>query len=122
MDSRTEYAVVGTVTSGRGLAARRMRRKQTAGVLEPLGFIPHPGTLNLTAPDLDRDRVLRLPKVLDMRGRPYWPARVGRHRVLVVIHDRHIELVARVRLRDALGITDGDRITVHFQKEAPHGG
>jgi riboflavin kinase len=94
-----------------------------------LGWDPYPGTLNLelSGPEANKLRFLRKNPVhtieaFQAEGRTFGgvtchPARVGKQECAAILpHRSHytttVELIARVRLRDALPCVDGQRIEV----------
>ncbi|MCG5533000.1 CTP-dependent riboflavin kinase [Halorhodospira sp. 9621] len=106
----------GQVCAGRGLASQHLATAPQE--LEHwLGAPPVAGTLNLVT-----NRPYRLntktAKVFDEDHKMVWPARAGDSPVLVYRWPGcplHVfELISPVRLRDALGLADGDRLQVHL--------
>jgi CTP-dependent riboflavin kinase len=96
---------------------------------EKLGFFPYPGTLNLeiVKEDLHLVNALRTQSATELispdqgycTGKTF-PVEIDEiHGALILppeevsIHGRNIvEVMAEVRLRDALGVDDGDRLTL----------
>lgn len=114
----------GAVFSGSGSCSRKLTPSLHArGLDRELGYQPYPGSLNLrlaVEPELGSPW-LDWPGIVNGRKRPYqfWPAWLedGSPVHAMVPGPRgwgpnHVELVAPVRLRDALGIEDGDTLTV----------
>lgn len=98
----------GVVESGHGAA----RRDVLWGVY-PVGYEPHPGTLNLSA-NLDVERLGAPSMVVEFAGiaRSLWPCRllgVSGH-VMHYGKPGRFEVLAPVRLRDHLD--DGDSVEV----------
>jgi riboflavin kinase len=108
-----------------------------------LGWEPYPGTLNLelSGPEANKLRFLRKNPVYTIEsfhaeGRTFGgvtchPARVGKQECAAILpHRSHytttIELIAPVRLRDALPCSDGQRLEVtvdlHGKADAAAGG
>lgn len=113
--------VTGTVVDGRGFASGDMRRTQFDP--DPLGYQPVPGTLNLQVPAGTVARLGEPPIRVQFARLDWWvwPARVG----TVDCHLMHpnlqphgpeqavkVELIAPVRLRDALQVVNGDSVEV----------
>lgn len=107
----------GTAEDGSGRAAPYMADCDE-GHWNPLGYQPHPGTLNVRVGADGREWVSRLPRPIDRSTEklpgPYWPVtingvdghvRLSRSKVTV-------ECVAPQPLRDTLGIVNGDTVTV----------
>lgn len=101
---------------------------------EKLSFVPFPGTLNLQLTDNSsalRGRLSEIPSI-KIQGfsdgeRTYgdgkcYPIRVGGIEAAVVVPERThypedlIEIIAPVKLRDALDLKDGDRIVIKVHK------
>ena len=102
---------------------------------EKFGFIPFPGTLNL---EIEPAEIERLEKVWDQeweslaapdenfcssRVLPVWVGPVKgiliRPDDHVAIHGRHVmEILAPVKLREVLAVTDGDRVEVRLSGRA----
>lgn len=109
----------GTVGAGKGRAAEVMTDRP-AGFFDPLGYQPHPGTLNVKVGRDGKSWAKRLPAPVTLDGTgggtagPYWPVTIGG----VDAHVRTsraqtvVEVVAPVNLRDALGVVDGDPVTL----------
>jgi 8-oxo-dGTP diphosphatase len=117
---------------GQGFGAPRMAQPAVLDLLErTVGFRPVPGTLNLVLPhpfDPDLSTTLYVPAI-DLS--PTWEAEVGQAGYWltpVLVADRYpavavqadepgyppeqVELICAVRLRDALGLADGDAVTI----------
>lgn len=93
-----------------------------------LGFRPFAGTLNLRVDPSERSMFLAAREPLHIRGfkaqgRGFgellaYPVNVARNRAAVVVPERShykedtLELISRANLRQALGIKDGDEVTV----------
>jgi riboflavin kinase len=109
------------------------------GLEQTLGFVPYPATLNLRPQDSEDVRVWKAVQK-EIRGIPLSPMHGGfcsarlfpvaiqwageprseKPRAAVLLpevsgypHDK-IEIVAPVRLKDELGLEDGDQLTVEF--------
>jgi CTP-dependent riboflavin kinase len=123
--------VKGTVAPGRGLGAPRMADPAILARIRDLaGFAPVPGTLNVVLPEpLERGLLSRYLAAAEIT--PAWEAETGqagyfiaevlvagRFRGLAFQADEPgyptdmIELLCEVGLRDALGLSDGDPITL----------
>lgn len=118
--------LTGTVFGGSGSNSRRMRQFGT-GLDRRLGYEPFWGSLNLRMPD-----ALRLGAPwLDWVGRngsrrrdyQFWRAWIGGLPCHAMIPGRRghgpdcVEIVAPVRLRDHLGLADGDTVTVDVEMD-----
>jgi riboflavin kinase, archaea type len=114
----------GSVQSGQGLLAPRMR--QHADVYTRLaGTVLYPGSLNvlLDSPwTLPADRLRLEPDELGV-GVNLVPCRIFDRAAFVFRTDYHeswveqhrvIEVLASVRLRDAYGLHDGDRVAIEL--------
>lgn len=120
----------GVVSEGDGEGAYYMSQPfYQEGFQELLGFEPFPGTLNLVleGEDLNSMRGLRsrtgleIPKVeteeRTFGGVTGFPARVEGQKAGVIFphrtrHEDVLEVISPVRLRDALGLSDGDVLAV----------
>ena len=121
----------GTVAAGRGLGSPRMADPAILTRIRDLaGFAPIPGTLNVALPEpLERSLLSRYLAAAEID--PAWEAETGQAGYLladVLVAGRFrglafqadepgyptdmIELLCEVRLRDALGLSDGDPITL----------
>lgn len=105
--------LVGTVTTGFAAAARDVK----AGWYdEAIGYQPYPGTLNLTVSGpVGMPTPRQKLTTPDGRALLLWPARAnGVDCWLMAGGDaaNTVELLAPVRLRDELGLSDGDRVSV----------
>lgn len=119
--------LTGAVFAGSGTCSRKLRPDLHArGLDRELGYQPYPGSLNLRCNDpveLGRP-VVNWPGRVHGRSRPYWfwPAWLGDlplHAMIPATRSHgpnHVELVAPLRLRDTLGLADGDRLTVEVQR------
>jgi len=119
----TVRTLTGTVFSGSGTCSRKLRPESHArGLDRELGYQPYPGSLNLRcddAVDLGPPAVV-WPGTVRGRDRPYWfwPAWIGDLPVHAMDPAGRghgpdcIEVVARDRLRDRLGLVDGDTVTL----------
>lgn len=111
--------VSGTVTAGYGSAAHDVERGRYRDVLD---YDPYPGTLNLLA---GRCALPPAPITVQLptggRTVRLWPARIARigglacHLMTGGDSADVVELLAPVRLRDALGVHDGDPVTVTIE-------
>lgn len=122
-------ATTGTVFGGSGTCSRRLPQFG-AGLERHLGYTPYPGSLNLrTEPPLDLG-----PPAVDWVGRrgsrtrdyQFWPAWISDGvqgglacHAMVPGPRGHgpdsIEVVAPVRLRDELGLADGDTVALDVE-------
>lgn len=101
-----------------------------------LGWEPYPGTLNLelSGAEANKLRILKRSPVVTIdafqaEGRTFggvfcWPAKVkGQACAAILPHRTHytttLELIAPVRLRDALPVDDGGRLDVDIALKAP---
>lgn len=123
----TVTTLTGTVFAGSGTCSRKLRPDLHArGLDKRLGYQPYPGSLNLRCDgpvDLGTP-VVHWPGTVNGRQRPYWfwPAWISD----LPLHamdpagrghgPNHVELVAPTRLRDTLGLADGDRVTVEVAR------
>lgn len=101
-----------------------------------LGFAPYPGTLNLTVDpeDINLRRQMTHLKGLEVSGfkngrRSYGPVKClratigGRYEAAALVIERThhgeavLELIAPVNLRKAMGLKDGDRLSVAIREE-----
>ena len=123
--------ITGRVESGLGEGAAFTRlewaRRQFG---DKLGVDPFPGTLNLTIEGAARTEWARLrpelPVLISPPDAKFCDARAGRVRIAgriagaVVVPlvpgypDNKIEVIAAVRVREALGLADGDAVTLEF--------
>lgn len=129
-DASKSARIEGVVAQGDGEGAYYMSQPfYERGFEELFGFTPFPGTLNLevAGDDLDRLRMLRnrealeIPKVKTPErtfgGVTGYPAEVGGQEVAVIFphrtrHERVLEVIAPVRLRDELDLSDGEQLVV----------
>ena len=132
--SQTHWEISGRVVTGAGKAAQFT---QLDWVQEQcytkLGFRPYPGTLNLEVAEkclpvvdvLRREEGIRLvPPDPEFCAATVLPLSVGTvSGALIVpeasvnIHGRNIiEVLAPVRLKDALGLNEGERITLEIMR------
>lgn len=106
---------------------------------DKLHFVPFPGTLNVQLSESSsalRNRLREMPSVqIDgfndgertFGGGNCYPIRVGGIEAAVVVPDRThypsdlIEIIAPVKLRDALKLKDGDRIVTQLKKQGTEG-
>lgn len=134
-DAGRVVQIEGTVAEGDGEGAYYMKQPfYKRGFEELLGFTPFPGTLNLKldGADLDTMRGLRgregleIPKVTTEErtfgGVTGFPAEVRDVEAGVIFphrtrHDDVLEVISAVRLRDELGLEDGDTLSVHIQAQ-----
>lgn len=122
--------VEGTVFAGSGTCGRKLTPALHArGLDRELGYQPYPGSLNLrmgVANDFLGAPAVDWPGVVKSKTRPYqfWPAWLDNRPVHVMVPGtrghgpNHIELVAPVKLRDELGLDDGDTVTVDVARGA----
>ena len=114
----------GEVEDGSGLAAPYMENVDE-GHWEPLGYQPHPGTLNLKVGQSGKRWTGNLPGAVDRSTEklpgPYWPVTLCSEAGEVDGHVRHsrartaVECVAPVNLRDELGVANGDTVTLRVR-------
>lgn len=132
-DSGRRLTLEGIVTAGDGEGAYYMKQPfYKEGFEELFGFTPYPGTLNLelTGPDLDTMRGLRsregleIPQVKTSErtfgGVTGFPAEVQGVEAGVIFphrtrHDDVLEVISPVRLRDELGLSNGQRLAVEIR-------
>lgn len=119
----TVQQLSGRVFGGSGTCSRKLTPAlHGRGLDRELGYQPYPGSLNLRCAqpvDLGPPAV-DWPGRVGTRRRPYqfWPAWVGDLACHVMVPGPRghgpdcVELVAPVRLRDALSLADGDTVTV----------
>lgn len=125
----TRFQLVGTVVSGLGEGARFTAIDWVVEAFRrTLGFAPHPGTFNLRMSgarwEATRAHLLAAPGIPITPSPGFCAAKCfpveldGRLEGAVVIPqmpdypDDKFEIVAPVRVRDALGLADGDRVTL----------
>jgi riboflavin kinase len=120
----------GEVTTGLGKAAYFLSQEfYTNEFRKNLGFVPYPGTLNIIVGDEHLDEINEIKDncqniikpgegfgavkyieaVLndEVKGAIVFPAKT--------VHDvNYLEFIAEVRLRDELGLEDGDIVTLEF--------
>lgn len=97
----------GTVEDGKGRATEVMANRP-AGFFAPLGYHPHPGTLNVRVGRAGKSWVKRLPGPVTLDGEgggsagPYWPISIDGvdGHVRTSRAQATVEVVAPVRLRD----------------------
>lgn len=129
-ETSSQTEITGIVAEGDGEGAYYMSQPfYERGFEELVGFTPFPGTLNLEVdgPDLDTLRALRNREALEIPqvktpertfgGVTAYPAEVGGRKAAVIFphrtrHERVLEVIAPERLRDELGLSDGDELTV----------
>lgn len=123
--------MTGTVASGRGLGAPRMAGSDVLARMRDLvGFALVPGTLNLRFPQPFERRLL--PAYVSAEEiDPAWESLTGQAGYFIAaarVADRYrglafqadepgypadlLEVLSEVHLRDALGLHDGDRLTL----------
>jgi riboflavin kinase len=125
----------GKVASGLGEGAYYLSRKgYEDGLSRILGRKPYQGTLNVKVDSADMESLEALQQApgseipgFDEGGRTFGPikcfaAEIGGHRAVVVVPSRthHVgalELVAAVRLRDALALKDGSSVAISVSTE-----
>lgn len=106
---------------------------------EKLHFVPFPGTLNVQLfedSSGQRDRLKELSSVpihgfsdgeRTYGGGKCYPVNIGGVGAAVVVPERThypadlIEVIASVKLRDALNLKDGDRVTIRIEKQGMEG-
>lgn len=131
-DAGEEVELEGTVATGDGEGRYYMKQPfYQEGFEELFGFTPFPGTLNLVleGPDLDTMQGLRgrealeIPKVetpeRTFGGVTGFPAEVRGFEAAVIFphrtrHEDVLEVISPDRLRDELGLEDGDGLTVQI--------
>jgi riboflavin kinase len=125
--------ITGVVFSDLGRAASFMALDWVQSALsDKLGFSPYPGTLNLklvTAREKELWRAARetgprieitAPDAAHCQARCFLVEIEGKHQGAVILPEVEgypadkIEVVASVRLKDAIKITDGDPVTLEF--------
>lgn len=117
MATQTELVLHGVVTSGKGRSTRHMRRRDYT----PLGYQPVPGTLNVRTGEKAARKVRRLPGGVPIQQGDeiglFHPMTLAGIDVHVCAFRRGVEVVAPVRLRDALDLTDGDAVTLRWPRD-----
>lgn len=123
---REVLRLTGTVYSGSGSASRnlgrpKVRRRLAARLRQPM----YPGSLNLRVPGVSIPEDLGPPAVefIGRKGRDYqlWPAWIKSLRVWAMVPGKRghgpdsLEVLAGVRLRDHLGIADGQTVTISVE-------
>jgi riboflavin kinase len=123
--------LVGRVRAGAGLGAPRMSDPHVMELISSsVGFRPVPGTLNVILPE-PFDRALATGYVSardlsptwqdDVRQAGYWLTPIvvaGQFQAVAIQAEEpgylpeQIELLCAVRLRDALGLADGDSVSI----------
>ena len=124
--------ITGVVFSDLGRAASFMsveRVRKTLG--EKLGFVPYPGTLNLRL-EMDealaswrearKRRGIEIPseEPAHCHARCFLVEVEGKRRGAVILPEVEgypsdkVEIIAPVRLKDELGVKDGERVTIEF--------
>ena len=100
----------GIVTDGGGNCSRLMAATDLDRDYQVLGYRPFPGSLNLNVrPDVF-GQVAALPSV-EAVEETYWPVRVGDVDCHAKRWRNQFELVAPFKLRDHLGLANGDTVT-----------
>lgn len=133
----SRWQLRGRVAGGRRLgAAFTMLPWARQGFMDLLGIAPHPGTLNLRLDEAsERDAWLAVRDGSGQRLRAPDPSQCDALCYPVRIDDRYpaalvrplladypadqLELVAAIELRPALGIADGDRLTISCRPQLP---
>lgn len=139
-EHRDQIHLSGTVKTGLGEGRYYLSRAgYVAQFTSKLGWTPYPGTLNLELAGAEANKLGFLRRnpvhVIDAfaaEGRTFGgviclPATVGRTACAAILPDRShytttLELVAPVRLRDAIPCVDGDRLEVDVRLRTPPGG
>ena len=129
-EQRDRITLAGAVKTGLGEGRYYLSRPgYKTQFNKALGWDPYPGTLNLelSGPEANKLRFLRKNPVYTIEafqaeGRTFggvtcYPARVGKQECAAILpHRSHytttVELIAPVRLRDALPCVDGQRLEV----------
>ncbi|MGH7767880.1 MAG: DUF120 domain-containing protein [Candidatus Binatia bacterium] len=125
--------ITGVIFSDLGRAASFMALDWVQGSLsDKLGFSPYPGTLNLrlrTAGEKELWRVVRetgqgieitAPDAAFCQARCFLVEIEGKHQGAVILPEVEgypadkVEVVASVRLKDELGLADGEPVTLEF--------
>lgn len=129
--------LVGRVRAGAGLGAPRMSDPHVMELISrSVGFRPVPGTLNVVL-EQPFDRTLATSFVSAKDLSPTWEEDVGQagywltpvvvagqHQAVAIQADEpgyppeQIEVVCAVRLRDVLGLDDGDSLTITVAERA----
>jgi hypothetical protein len=114
----------GQVEDGSGVASKYMRKPDPEH-WEPLGYEPHPGTLNVHVGRAGRAWVSHLPNGVGYSTQalpaPYWPVWVRAGGEDMPAHARlsrnpeGAELVAPSHLRTALGLKNGDTVEIRVR-------
>lgn len=129
-DAAETTRLTGTVAQGEGEGAYYMSQGfYQRGFQELVGFTPFPGTLNLEVEgsDLETLRALRSREALEIPqvktpertfgGVTVYPAEVQGQAAAIIFphrtrHERVLEVIAPDKLRDELGLRDGEELTV----------
>ena len=114
--------IQGTIASGRQIASK-VFPDHPQELLRAAGYEVYPGTLNIHL-----RRPVRLAPMIpwqgpdDGRERFLVPATLNGHRVHVNRWTgcplERVDLIAPIRLRDALGLNDGDEVTLHVDRSS----
>ena len=104
--------IVGVVEDGSGRASQ-LARDLDPDYFAPLGYRPHPGTLNVAVSRDQRAGLMRQASVAIGPTR-YWPVRVhGEQAYVRVSRDpRTLEILHPQRLRDRPSVRNGERLVV----------
>jgi HAD superfamily hydrolase (TIGR01549 family) len=129
--------ITGRVVSGIGKAAAFTQLEWVrAQCCEKLGFDPHPGTLNLEVPEGDasilegiweKARLELVPPTDGFCTAKVLPARVGHFQGAILLPEKEVrvhggrilEVLAPVRLKDALSLKEGDLVSLSLEVAEP---
>ncbi|MFB6116674.1 MAG: DUF120 domain-containing protein [Candidatus Nanosalina sp.] len=124
--------IEGEVFTGMGVGQEYLELEPYQRKIEEItGFRPFPGTLNLRTDEekvkevLEESEAFRI-ESFDYSGESYsgidvYPAKIGEVKVAVLRMDvtdygpEVVEVVAEEKLRDQLGLEDGDSVVVRFE-------
>lgn len=110
--------LTGVVEDGSG-RARPYMQEQAEDFWGPLGYLPHPGTLNVRVGRAGRQWASLLPAAVERSTEklpgPYWPVTVGDAvdgHVRLSRSKVTVEVVAPVPLRETLKLSNGDTVEI----------
>lgn len=115
--------IIGTVGGGKDEGAAYVQLYAHA-IEQHVGFTPYPGTLNLNVREAIKPRVLHTINGFVKDGVTYGsvdytPATINGHSCAILLprksmHKKTIELIAKEKLREELGLSDGDEVEVEY--------
>ena len=114
----SDLTISGVVSTGKGMSTRHMKRRDYSA----LGYEPVPGTLNVTTGKAGAQKVRRLPGGVEVTEDDnvgiFHPMSLDGIKVHVRAYRRGVEVVAPIRLREALKLQDGDPVTLRWRAKA----